>query len=148
MLTILFRKNSVLTTTKHIFKKHPKTNMKFSTIAYFAIAFVMTFATSFGLADTITPGQNIRVRSLSDGDVDATGSGAITDVHSPEFAALSDDFKMDMMQIGLDTIFESSDKATKDGERKLVADANCIFNLCPGKVKGQCWRMYRQCYPL
>jgi hypothetical protein len=118
--------------------------MKFCTITYFAIAFVMTFATSFGLAD------NIRVRSLSDGDVDvdATGSNAITDVHSPEFAALSDDFKMDMMQIGLDTIFASSDKDTEDGERKLVADAYCIFTLCPGKVKGQCWRMYPRCYPL
>lgn len=103
--------------------------MKFSTITYFMIAFVMTFASTFGMAENVA-----QVSSLRRLDAAPTTGGQT--LRELEVQALSE-FHRDM------EIAEAS-----GSRRELEPDITCYLYWCLHKVRGTCYTIYKKCYPL
>ena len=101
------------------FTNKPKSKMKFSTITYFMIAFVVTFASKFGAAVDVAPDT--------------------MDFHERRELELQglEDYHRAMEE------FEAS-----NADRELAPDMSCYLKWCVGKVRGTCYTVYPKCYPL
>ena len=92
--------------------------MQFSTTIYFMIAFVMTFASNFGMANDIASDLNVNDRR----ELEIQG----------------------MEQYGQDMDLVDA----INGSRDLAPDITCYTKWCLGKVRGTCWSVYPKCYPM
>ena len=92
--------------------------MKFSTTIYFMIAFVMTFASTFGVANNLAPDMNANDRRA-------------LEIQGME--RYSHD--MELVDAG-------------HGNRDLAPDITCYTMWCLGKIRGTCYQIYPKCYPL
>ena len=108
--------------------------MKFSTITYFMIAFVMTFASTFGMADDVAHANNLRRLDVNPTEATPTNSGVT--LRQLEIQAL-DEYHRDMELVD-----------AKNGQRELEPDISCYLLWCLGKVRGTCYTIYKKCYPL
>jgi hypothetical protein len=111
-----------------------KSTMKFSTITSFLIAFVMTFASTFGSAADAVP-----VRSLRGLDViptEETPTTSAGDLRQLEIQAM-EDYQRDLEEFN-----------AGHGDRELSPDISCYKMWCLGKVRGTCYIVYPKCYPL
>jgi hypothetical protein len=95
--------------------------MKFSTIISFIFAVVMTFAS----AADVAPAQNLRG----------------LDAAPVEFVSMESMTKEDFPRV-LEAILDN------DEGRKLKPPSICYTRYCYQKVRGSCWYIWPQCYPL
>jgi hypothetical protein len=92
--------------------------MKFSTTIYFLIAFIMTFASTFGMATNAAPEMNVNDRR----ELEMKGM---------------EQYRNDMELVD-----------ASNGSRDLSPDISCYTMWCLGKVRGTCYIVYPKCYPL
>ena len=110
-----------------------KTTMKFSTVTYFMVAFVVTFA-SFGSAADVAPARSLRGLDAIPSEETRTISG--DELRQLEIQGLND-YHRAMEE------FEAS-----NADRELAPDMSCYLKWCVGKVRGTCYTVYPKCYPL
>ena len=91
------------------------------------IAFIMTFASTFGSAADVAP-----VRSLRGLDATPTG-GSLREL---EIQGM-EDYQRAMVEFN-----------AGHGDRELAPDISCYTMWCLGKVRGTCYWVYKKCYPL
>jgi hypothetical protein len=109
--------------------------MKFSTITSVLLAFVMTFASTFGSAADAAPVRNLRGLDVVPTEENpTTTSGA--DLRQLEIQAM-EDYQRDLEEFN-----------AGHGDRELSPDISCYKMWCLGKVRGTCYIVYPKCYPL
>ena len=108
--------------------------MNFSTTIYFMIAFIMTFASTFGSAANVGP-----VRSLR-------GLDAIPTEETPTIRGGA----LRQLEVqGMDDYYGAMDEFNAGhGDRELAPDITCYTMWCLGKIRGTCYQIYPKCYPL
>jgi hypothetical protein len=108
--------------------------MNFSTTTYFLIAFVMTFASTFGSAADVAPVRSLRALDATPTEETLANRGAA--LRKLEVEGFEE------YQRAMDEI------DAVNGDRQLSPDISCYTMWCLGKVRGTCYIVYPKCYPL